>query len=410
MLALLAAGLCLGGLLPLVATLFGNHVHHLGFFVALSLGGGLLLGAVSFRLARLTVGTNMEALSAAMRLVTTGDLQVQAEVVGNDMFGRFAQRFNEVVSLTRAFLEETRDVAVRIDRSCKQVTSSIAETNGASRAVAGTIEQLAMGTNQQAESVDASAEELNHMDTASDLVATNAREAAHAASQTADSARVGQEAIQQAIVEMTAIHQAVNQSAVVVQELGDFSQRIGQISATINAIAGQTNLLALNAAIEAARAGEHGRGFAVVAEEVRKLADESSQSSEQIREMISEMQVKTQSAIESMQLGTSKVQLGVMVIKEAGDALQRIVQAAHQTDREIHAISRASLELAEGSKKVTRSIESLAAISQQSAAGAQEATANIEEQTAGLDTILFQAQQLQDVSKHLLTHVSRYRF
>ena len=137
----------------------------------------------------------------------------------------------------------------------------------------------------------------------------DAKQVAAGSAATADAAQKGEALMNEAMAKMAGIEQSVLHSAEVVEKLGESSKQIGEIVDTISGIADQTNLLALNAAIEAARAGETGRGFAVVAEEVRKLAEQSREASEQIKERIAGVQRDTAEAVAAMQSGTSEVQV-----------------------------------------------------------------------------------------------------
>ena len=107
-------------------------------------------------------------------------------------------------------------------------------------------------------------------------------------------------------------------------------KEISEIVTLISTIAKQTNLLALNAAIEAARAGEHGRGFAVVAEEVRKLAEESNQATEQISALIQQNQLNMDQAVAATQAGAEGIRAGIPLVQATGETFKNIVESILQ--------------------------------------------------------------------------------
>ena len=159
------------------------------------------------------------------------------------------------------------------------------------------------------------------------------------AQETRDIARDGEAIILQTVAKMQSIAAIVEQSAGLVNALGEQTTRITSIVNTIKEIADQTNLLALNAAIEAARAGETGRGFAVVADEVRKLAERTSKSTGEIGQMIAGIQAETASVNASMNSGLNEVNAGVDRASEAGAAIERMQAGAVRVVDVIHTLS-----------------------------------------------------------------------
>ncbi len=156
-------------------------------------------------------------------------------------------------------------------------------------------------------------------------VTKNSSNAANFAKEAADLAIKGGDVVAETINGMNKISQSVNNTANTIEALGKSSEQIGEIVQVINDIANQTNLLALNAAIEAARAGDQGRGFAVVADEVRKLAERTTSATNEIEDMIKNIQEETRNAVESMQSATKEVEEGANSANQADESLKQIM-------------------------------------------------------------------------------------
>jgi len=157
--------------------------------------------------------------------------------------------------------------------------------------------------------------------------------------ETQEISREGEDIILGSVAKMRAIAQVVENSASLVQSLGEQTKRITTIVNTIHEIADQTNLLALNAAIEAARAGESGRGFAVVADEVRKLAERTSTATGEIAQMIDGIHAGSATVTKSMNNGLREVSQGVEMIGQAGEAIQRMREGAVRVVKVIQELS-----------------------------------------------------------------------
>jgi len=203
-------------------------------------------------------------------------------------------------------------------------------------------------------------------------VSDNSRQASENAKEAGDLARSGGVVVSQTVDVIKGLADATRDTSAKIEELGRSSDQIGQIIGVIDDIADQTNLLALNAAIEAARAGEQGRGFAVVADEVRKLAERTTQATKQIAHMIKTIQEETKKAVEAMKSGTNKVDAGVESAREAGAALEKIIHSADGVQDMVTHIATAATEQASATEQVNSNMEQIAKMVHNSSIGAQE--------------------------------------
>jgi len=203
-------------------------------------------------------------------------------------------------------------------------------------------------------------------------VAKNTASIAESAKRAVDTAQHGNNIVEKSVSEVREIDETVNESAKFVKSLGERSVHIGEIVSVINDIADQTNLLALNAAIEAARAGEQGRGFAVVADEVRKLAERTAQATSEIEDMIKAIQNEVAKAVDKMDSATLKVQSGVDLTTQAGDALKAIVKSSDELQLMVQQIASATEEMSATSEQISKEIVDIANASRDTTASSQE--------------------------------------
>jgi len=205
--------------------------------------------------------------------------------------------------------------------------------------------------------VAASIEELT---TSIEMVAGNAQDAEQIASESGRRSDQGAVQVKDATDEMMRIAQNVNETAQQMATLSEQSLQIGSIANVIKEVADQTNLLALNAAIEAARAGEQGRGFAVVADEVRKLAERTTNSAQEISSMIASIQGNTDQASATMQQGNQRVTEGVALAGRAGESMRLISEGSRGVVNAVTDISNSLREQRTTSSDITRRIEHIA--------------------------------------------------
>jgi methyl-accepting chemotaxis protein len=190
--------------------------------------------------------------------------------------------------------------------------------------------------------------------------------------QSENSARIGMERVTQTIASIEHLSQAVQGTSLEIEQLATQTENIAKVLDVIRAIAEQTNLLALNAAIEAARAGEQGRGFAVVADEVRALAHRTQVSTQEIEQMIKNVQSGSESAVSSMKQTDLEAMATLKIAREAGVAISEITRAVSDINERNCLIATASEEQAQVAKSVDVNLVSINNLSAQSTAAADQ--------------------------------------
>ncbi|MBC9782992.1 methyl-accepting chemotaxis protein [Heliobacterium chlorum] len=356
----------------------------------------------------------LRKLAESARLVAEGDLTQKVEVHSGDEIEDLGHSFNRMVDELRTLLEKVQHTSKQLAAISTEIGASTEETTKTVERVASAMNAVSEGTTEQVQLVDKAFDDVAKMSAATHEITAIVYRAGQASRKTMELAQSGSEAVDHTVGKMQEIRDAVGHTAQVIKGLADKSQAIGQIVEAITGIAGQTNLLALNAAIEAARAGEQGRGFAVVADEVRKLAEESAQSAEQIRHLIGEIRAEMDRAVEAMSRGTGKVAEGTTVATKTGEAFQQITQSLRETNELIEEIGEAAEQQAVGSSEqlivsVVAAVEQIKKLADVNAGSSQEVAAATEEQTAAMEEINGTVQHVSQIAGQLAAALQQFR-
>ncbi|MBP2650565.1 MAG: methyl-accepting chemotaxis protein [Firmicutes bacterium] len=373
----------------------------------------LIIAALVFTywFSRRTITQPLELIIGKLREMADsgGDLTKTIDVHSNDEIGRLASTFNEMTKNLRQIVKQVAQSSEQVASAAEELTSNAEQTAQATNQVAGAISDIAVGSTEQMNAVTETSAVMEQIATSSQQIAANTNQVAVQSAQAADKARNGGKVVDKVINQMTHIENTVNASAAVVVKLGERSQAIGQIIDTISAIASQTNLLALNAAIEAARAGEQGRGFSVVAEEVRKLAEQSQESTKQIASLIEAVQEETNKAVLAMNDGTREVKIGAEVVNAAGIAFNEISELVTQVSSRIREITTSAQQMADSSQHIASTVKTIDDLSKKSAGQAQHISAATEEQSASMEEIASSSQHLATLADQLQEVINKFK-
>jgi len=296
--------------------------------------------------------------------------------------------------LGRDLDDEVTGLASSVDEMASQMSGVIGRITDSSSLLASASEQLsasstqiADGANRQSSQTLQVATAMEEMNATVIEVARNSQQASESARDAQNTAAKGGDVVTQAITAMQEVADSTSVTADTIKNLGKSSEEIGSIVSVINDIADQTNLLALNAAIEAARAGEQGRGFAVVADEVRRLAERTTKATKEISDMIKSIQNETGRAVEAMGEGTFKVENGVKLANEAGEALKQIVRGVESVTNMINHIATSAEEQSATTDEITQNMDSIAEVAKSNVSAIGE-VANASGEMARLATEL----------------------
>ena len=312
----------------------------------------LIIGVLLSGLVLRSISKPISELSQMAERFGGGDFTGRLDDRRKDEFGALAKHFNRAT-------EKLNEITGSLTGAIKELVSN-------AQVLSDTAVVLKSGAHDQTDQMTQAVSAIGEMSGAIIDVARNALDASTASLDAQNTAANGNQVVAQTVQSMKSIASSVKSTAEVVEEMGRHSDKIGEIVGIIQDIADQTNLLALNAAIEAARAGDHGHGFAVVADEVRKLASRTTEETQNIAQVIREIQLNTTRSVTAMKEGTTKVEEGQQRAEESIASLQAIMQASSNAVMLVNQIAVSAEEQAAVTTEVSTSMEMINVITKQS--------------------------------------------
>ena len=381
-----------------------------------ALGIAVLLNILIVRDFKNLLGKDPAELNVLARRVVNGDYKIDDGGTKMGVYGALVEMvgaLEETINKAEQESQRAREASNKAQKAMEKAEEASREAEAKTRALmtiaeklekvgnvvstastelSAQIEQSDKGAGEAAARLSEAATAMNEMNATVQEVARNASSASQASADTKDKASAGAQVVERSLRRIEAVHQVSLELKNDMSQLNDHAHSIDQIMSVISDIADQTNLLALNAAIEAARAGEAGRGFAVVADEVRKLAEKTMSSTQDVGNAIKAIQESTARSTAAVDNAVSKIEEATQFANESGHALEEIVANADATADQVNAIAAASEEQSAASEEINHSIIECNEMSGQIATAMKEANKAVTDL----------AREAQDLSKLIL--------
>ncbi|MDF2557661.1 MAG: methyl-accepting chemotaxis protein [Bacillales bacterium] len=326
-----------------------------------------------------------------------------------DEVGDLARMTQKIIENLRSLVKVTTETSEYVSASSEELASTSKHTAASTNEMAKAIEEIAKGAIEQARSTSEGSKSLSELGGLIEEDQQNIRILTDSSFKMDSLVKEGLEVVDLLSRKTIEGGEATNSVYQSIVKTDESSNKISEASGLITAIAQQTNLLALNASIEAARAGEHGKGFAVVAEEIRKLAEQSTDSTKVIDEMVHNLQKDSKEAVEIMRVVKNSVEEQALHVAHAKGKYHEISDAIESSIDAVNVINKTASVMESKKNEVLDNIQSLSAVAEQNAAGTEEALASIEAQSYSVNEIAESSSNLSKVAQELHVLVSKFK-
>ncbi|AWE06067.1 hypothetical protein DCE79_00970 [Lysinibacillus sp. 2017] len=351
----------------------------------------------------------LKEISDAAVVMSSGDLRTTLTINKKDEIGLLSRSFRKMSDMLSSIIKHIHEQSSVISASSEELAATLAESRKASEQIALAMNDVQDGFEQQSSKLTKSFKSLQKVSENIHSISDNSVQVTASAQNAVSAADIGHDIVISTQQQMSNIEGTFNRLSSDIATVNTYANEINEIVNVITSIADQTNLLALNASIEAARAGEHGKGFAVVAEEVRKLAEQTNNSSIQVKEIITAIQRESSKSVTSMHDSLGEVSKGLEMFSQTETNFLQVKTYIENLTEQLVEIQDRALQIAKDSDFVVGDIQVVEDISANSKKLLQTVSTSTEAQLCSLEEISATAESLESIVDDLLTEVSIFK-
>ncbi|HHV98244.1 MAG TPA: methyl-accepting chemotaxis protein [Clostridiaceae bacterium] len=377
--------------------------------VPLFVASGVVTAFIMQLFINLSIKKLANRFSNEMELIKQGDFSHLVDSKSYGVLSSVSSIVNVVLSDIRVLIDSFFNLSTSIVQASRKVGQTSKEASAAMYEISRTVDEIAKGASSQAQEAQQGVQVVDKLSEQINFVYESYKGIMEHTGKINELNEIGIQAVNTLHGKSQETFEATQKIFAVVEKLTNTIKDIGLFVESIENIAEQTNLLALNAAIEAARAGEAGKGFAVVAEEVRKLADESRKSTEEISNLMQSIQEESMLAIKSMETMKAVSQEQNKAVEDTNNAFRNIANGITSIVDKIQDVSVSVSNMQRDKDEVISVIENISSVSEETAASSEEVAATTEHQLKAINDMEEAAKSLDALVHELDSRLKKYK-